>query len=182
MPNRIPLPKGNGYRRLILYFKIVSFPPATLLRHKPKQGIFRQKQVVPVTIACRPKPKEINNQIVKDHYPEAAKATRKHKKITGNTKASTCSKKMAVWWLLIQKTLRDPPTCRNRYITIFTPRNDTQLIISLILERERDIEAVPLPLDGNENPVTRILRLNGCQKVVDCIDLYVIHPDDQICI
>jgi len=49
-------------------FKIVSFPPATLLRHKPKQGIFRQKQVVPVTIACRPKPKEINNQIVKDHF------------------------------------------------------------------------------------------------------------------
>ena len=49
-------------------FKIVSFPPATLLRHKPKQSIFRQKQVVPVTIACRPKPKEINNQIVKDHF------------------------------------------------------------------------------------------------------------------
>ena len=68
LPNRIPLPQSNGYRRLILYFKIVSFPPATLLRHKPKQSIFRQKQVVPVTIACRPKPKEINNQIVKDHF------------------------------------------------------------------------------------------------------------------
>jgi hypothetical protein len=26
------------------------------------------KQAVPVTIACRPKPKEINNQIVKDHF------------------------------------------------------------------------------------------------------------------
>jgi len=68
LPNRIPLPQSNGYRRLILYFKIVSFPPVTLLRHKSKQGIFRQKQVVPVTIACRPKPKEINNQIVKDHF------------------------------------------------------------------------------------------------------------------
>jgi hypothetical protein len=65
---------------------------------------------------------------------------------------------------------------------MFTARNDTQLIISLILERKRDIEAVPLPLDGNENPVTGILRLDGCQKVVDCIDLYGIHPDDQICI
>jgi len=29
LPNRIPLPQSNRYRRLILYFKIVSFPPVT---------------------------------------------------------------------------------------------------------------------------------------------------------
>jgi len=34
LPNRIPLPQSNGYRRLILYFKIVSFPPVTQQKQK----------------------------------------------------------------------------------------------------------------------------------------------------
>ncbi|HBU38399.1 MAG TPA: hypothetical protein DEB70_11425 [Planctomycetaceae bacterium] len=41
------------------------------------EGCLSAKQAVPVTIACRPKPKEINNQIVKDHF-------RYHKSDSGN--------------------------------------------------------------------------------------------------
>jgi len=44
LPNRIPLPQSNGYRRLILYFKIVSFPPVTPLKQTLLQGAFQQNR------------------------------------------------------------------------------------------------------------------------------------------
>jgi hypothetical protein len=44
LPNRIPLPQSNGYRRLILYFKIVSFPPVTQQKQKLMQGALRQNR------------------------------------------------------------------------------------------------------------------------------------------
>jgi len=44
LPNRIPLPQSNGYRRLILYFKIVSFPPVTPLKQMLLQGAFQQNR------------------------------------------------------------------------------------------------------------------------------------------
>ena len=68
LPNRTPLPQSNGYRRLILYFKNSFIPTCYLTKANASARCLSAKQAVPVTIACRPKPKEINNQIVKDHF------------------------------------------------------------------------------------------------------------------
>jgi hypothetical protein len=67
LPNRIPLPKAMDIEGS--FCTLNSFIP-TCHPTKAKAYVRRPsaKQAVPVTIACRPKPKEINNQIVKDHF------------------------------------------------------------------------------------------------------------------
>ena len=90
--------------------------------------------------------------------------------------------KIGLWRRLIRETLPDPHTDQNRHITAFIAENDTKSIVSFSLKCERDIEVVPLPLNTNKHPVTWILRLDGSQKVVDCIDRSIIDPDNQISI
>jgi len=71
---------------------------------------------------------------------------------------------------------------QNRYITVFIAGNDTESIVSFSLKGERNIEAVPLPLNPNEHAVTWILRLDGSQEVIDCIDRSIIDPNNKVCI
>jgi hypothetical protein len=67
LPNRIPLPKAMDIEGS--FCTLNSFIPTCYpAKATASARCLSAKQAVPVTIACRPKPKEINNQIVKDHF------------------------------------------------------------------------------------------------------------------
>ena len=141
---------------------------------------------LPVTIACRPKPKEINCRIVKEqsdasHLTSCSRRARKHS--SAASARSTARFEAGHFFRSAverQSGGGDPSDTQLPPSLFATGRLPAVRTLFFSVQNHRNVEAVPLPLDRDQHLIARVSRLDRRQEIVRSPHGLPSHGDDQI--
>ena len=130
------------------YLFSIFFPD----QQRAKQDSPRRRQVaecwsVPVTIACRPKLKEINNQIVKERSSAEAQWAPTCDVLKDSSPRASVNRPEKKPFFQCLSTLSRHPTLVAAASWLFLP---------LCLQHHGHVEPVPLSLNGYQDPLPRL--------------------------
>ncbi len=140
---------------------------------------------VPVTIACRPKPKEINCRIVNEQ-PEADNLTTAvpgEGSLAGSPRRSIApsgSRKKFFHRLVFSAFCLELPHWRACRPTGQRNRENPSEALFFRVENDWQFEPMPFPFNGNQDLIAWIPRLDCGQEIIRSPHSLASHCDDQI--